>query len=180
MTNTYQRFKQSEVIQRLTDRMGNNSAFWNDDEKGFSLNEAMAVWQMMVGEWTSEVGVTITPELLDNYLDIPKQVVSLQRVSYNSIPLTLVSLWDLDNLFSSGWEGSGTTPLRWAPIGLNKVVLQPRPSLGGRINFAGISEVPFPLNGGDWVNFGDDLLTAFLKYEHHYLTFKEGGQELQA
>lgn len=159
--------------------MGNNSAFWNDDEKANSLNEAMAVWQLMVGEWTADIGMTVTSDLLSNYFDVPKQVVSIQRVLYNNVPLTETSVWDLDQLFSSGWEGTGTLPTWWAAIGLNKVALYPQPSVGGNIEFQGISEVPFPLNGGDWVNFGDELLTAFLKYEHHYLTFKEGGAELQ-
>lgn len=169
---SYQRFNLGMLRARLTERAGNNSVFWVDTEKNDAINEAIMIWQCLTGEFTKTFS---TPASGSAYQDVPKQIGSVVRVSFNGSPVALISLWELDFGFS-GWPGTSGTPLYWAPLGLNGIAIYPVPTTGS-LMYEGYSEVPRLGGDADFLQTSDNTLNALLSYAQHYLSFKEGGQE---
>lgn len=158
----------------MTFMVGDNSTFWVDAEKRDSLNEAIMVWQAMTGQAVGSVNLLATGE---NFYDVPRQFVSVQRVTIDGTPLSPTSLAELD-YGSPGWEGVAGTPTAWAPVGLGLIVVSPAPTSGTLI-LEGILDGPRLMADSDMIKFNDDVVLPLEHYAHHYLTFKEGGQEFQ-
>jgi len=171
-----QRVQLVEAKTRLTELVGNNSTFWIGQEKRDALNEALCVFQVMTGGVEEEIDLTVSGE---TWYTTPRQICSLQRISWNGTPLAETSLAELDNGFP-GWESAAPgTPLFWASSGLTEFVLYPRPT-SGSLHLEGMADAPRVFEDGDWLSLREDKLHALLSYGHHYLTFKEGGAELES
>lgn len=166
----------TDIVGKLTNRAGENSTFWIPREKQDAMNEAMCVWQLMTGEWTTTKPQGVVSG--DVYYNVPKQIISTQRVLYNTTPLTPTSVEALDLGFP-GWASTPGTPRMWAPIGINMIAVYPQPT-SGVLNFEGMAETPTFQNNGDKLDMGEEELDPLLSYAHHYLTFKEGGAEFSA
>lgn len=171
----YKRVTLGDLKTRLTERVGNNSTFWVEAEKKDAINEAIKIWQAYTGYWTDEF--TFTPGT-SNWLDVPTQIVSAQRVQAGSSELPLTSLFELD-YGSPGWEGNSGTPSEWSPAGLTLLILKDAPS-SGTVTITGIKEAPELEGDGDFIDIGDEELEKLLGYAHHILSFKEGAPELEA
>jgi hypothetical protein len=162
---------------RLTELVGNNSVFWVDQEKRDAFNEALCVFQAMTGTSTEEIDMGVQSG--EVWYSSPLQICSIQRISWNGTPLTETSLAELDNGFP-GWEDTAAgTPLYWAPSGLTEFILYP-PASSGSLHVEGISDAVRVFEDGDWLNLEEEKFHALLAYGHHYLTFKEGGVELES
>lgn len=165
-----------DVVTHLTGRVGGNSTFWNAQEKRDAFNEALSCWNCMTGEFTTSFSLPVTG---DTYYNVPRQIASVQRVSYNGAGLMSTSIEALD-MAQPGWQNdAAATPREWAPVGLTIVAVHPAPTTGTFL-FEGIAETPHLLNDGDKMDAGDEFLDALLSYGHHYLSFKDGGAEFQA
>lgn len=171
----YTRQSLRNLKDRLTEKVGNNSTFWSDAEKGDAINEAICVWQVMIGEFTTTFTFPATPMV---FYPVPKQLGAVNRILFNGTPLTLISLSELDWGFP-GWQGVTGTPVYWAPVGIDKFVLSPQPS-SGSLKLEGYQETIRLISDGEFIQLGDEEMTRILDYAHHYLTFKEGFPELQA
>jgi len=174
----YQRLNLDSLTLRLTERVGNNSTFWTAREKRDALNEAIRVWAVMTGQWSRRFSIpTVVGQ---RFYDVPKQIVSLQRVRYNNTILYQTSTAEMDYGFSN-WQQSATgTPSVWAPIGLDKFVINPPAAAGSFLNVEGLALAPALRVGGDFLDIGDEEVNRLLDYAHHILTFKEGGLEFEA
>lgn len=174
----YTRVTLGELIDKLTERVGENSTFWTTEEKTDAINEAIALWQAMTGQW---VTTFVTGPNLEqsNFMAVPRQVVSTQRLSVNGSPLAGTSLAELDDGFP-GWQGSGTTSKYWAPAGMNYLVLSPAPAATDGLLFQGIAGSPRLATNADFIDIGDEELTKLLGYAQAYLSFKEGPTESAA
>jgi len=73
------RYTLGELRTRLSERVGNQSTFWTLEEFRDSLNEAIAFWQTITGEWTTRVSITAKSSS-PNFYPVPKQIVSVTRV----------------------------------------------------------------------------------------------------
>lgn len=164
-----------EMVDDLTFLVGDNSTFWVQAEKVFAANESLAIWQVMTGEFPITITTGVTGDI---YYDVPKQIFTVDRVLHDGIPLTPVSLAELD-YGSPGWEGATGTPIYWMPVGLNMIALSPAPT-SGNISFEGKLDGPRLQSLLDTVPFSENILTVLEAYGHHYLVFKEGGQEFKA
>lgn len=164
-----------EFIDDLTFLVGDNTSFWVEAEKIFAANESIAVWQVFTGEFP---GTSTTPVTGDIYYNVPRQLVSLTGVLHDGVPLTQASLTELD-YGSPGWEGEVGTPVYWTPIGLNMVAITPAPTTGN-LFFEGIKDGPRLSSAMDTITFIDNVSNDLEGYGHHYLVFKEGGQEFKA
>lgn len=171
----YSRYTLEELKNQLTERLGENSTFWVEDEKRDAINEALCVWQLMVGEFT--VGISMSADG-GAFYGVPAQIGAVQRIKFEGTPLTLSSVNELD-LGSPGWQGVAGTPTMYALMGLNMFALSPQPT-SGTITIDGISETPTLTNDGDYVMLGDELLNRILDYAEHYCSFKEGVGEFDA
>lgn len=165
----------SELKTRLISKLGGNSTFWVDQELNDAINEALCLWQVMAGEFTTTF---VRPALSVPFYDVPRQIISLYRVKWNSTPLVNTSLFELDNGFP-GWQVAAGTPRFWAPIGLNKVAIYPAPT-SGTITFEGLMENFRLLTDGDFLELGEEQIVPILNYARHYCTFKEGGVEMES
>jgi hypothetical protein len=167
----YTSFNLADAKQRLLDRVG-SSVFWTPAEAGAAFNEAICVWQALVGEWTSSLDLPVTS---GNYYNVPRQIISVQRVKWNNTSLTLGSQeeWDYGK---PGWEGVTGTPEEWAPLGLSMIAISPAPTTG-IITFEGYKEAPILSSDGEFFDLGDEYLSDFLGYGQHVLCFKEGTTE---
>ena len=177
------------LVSRLSELMGDNTVFWGRDEKVDAINEALFLWQALVGEW-KEVAWELSSTLGQTYYTLPRQVLSPTRVSFRTTPsdpwtpLTITSLPELDNGFV-GWETANFgVPLYWFPNGIGEIGLYPAPSIGGTLESTlkveGYSENPGLYSDGDTLPLGEQEMVPILNYAHHYLTFKEAGAELSS
>jgi hypothetical protein len=172
---SYNRYTLAELKTQLTQRVGENSTFWLGDEKRDAINEALNVWQLMVGEFT--FGLTLGADG-STFYSVPTQIGAIQRVKFDGEPLTLISINELD-LGQPGWQGVSGDPLFYALMGANLFALSPQPT-SGDIAVEGISETPTLTNDSDYVMLGDEQLNRILDYAEHYCSFKEGVGEFDA
>jgi hypothetical protein len=171
----YTRYTLGDLIDQLTERLGENSTFWVHDEKRDSLNEALNVWQLMVGEFTFGITLGVTG---GTFYSVPAQIGAIQRVLFNGSSLTLSSVNELD-LGNPGWQGVEDDPEFYVLMGVNLFALSPQPS-SGTISIEGISETPTLTNDGDYVMLGDEVRNRILDYAEHYCSFKEGVGEFDS
>lgn len=168
----YSRVTLGQLQSLLTARLGNNSTFWTLPEMTSAINEALNVWQLMVGEWTLGISIVANGSV---FYTIPSQIASIQRVLFNGTSLTMGSVNEFD-LGNPGWQGISGTPTFWAINGLNLISLSPQPT-SGTITIEGITETPVLINTADYVMLGDEQLNRILDYSEHYCSFKEGAGE---
>ena len=168
----------ADAVKRLGQRTDglNTNVFWTADEKLWAINEALRVWQCLVGQWALSTTLNIGAV---NFVNVPRQFASVMRVTWEDSPLQLISLEELDNGFPSWRAASAADPLYWAPNGANEIALYPRPSSGGDLVIYGYIDL-LTVGLGDYINLGNEELTRVLDYGRHYLSFKEGMPSLQA
>ena len=171
----YARITFGALKARLTERVGNNTIFWIDREKGYAINEAIRIWAALTGEWNRPFAIPTTGGV---FYDTPKQLSGVYRVKFGTKTLPQTSLYELDNGFGSWQTASTATPRYWAPIGLSLFALYPPPAAGGTLLLEGPQSPPALGNDADFIDLGDEEVGRVLDYAHFYLTFKEGGQEL--
>lgn len=154
-------------------------AYWGTQEYLFAINEALRIWQCMTGALQTSINVNLLGGVsASNWVDVPRQIVSVTRVLFNGVPLAPDTLTGLD--YGEGsWQASQGTPVRWAPDGLTRIAIYPKPAQSGRLVLNGIMELS-TLNVGDFVNVGNEELTDILEYCLHYLSIKEGPPEMDA
>lgn len=170
----YQRYNLAQLEVLAADRVG-NIRFWTIAEFKDALNEAISVWQAVTGYWTTSFPLSVTAG--NAWYDLPKQITSVRRVTFNGTPLSQISTPELDLGFGD-WETTTGTPEFWAPEGINLLALYP--TQAGTVVIEGTADAPWLSAPADFIDIGDDDLNAVLMYTHHYLSFKEGGQEFQA
>lgn len=73
----------ADLKQRLRERVGDTSTFWNDVEAKDALNEAISVWQALSGEWITRMTISAESDS-PSFYPVAKQIVSLTRVSYDA------------------------------------------------------------------------------------------------
>lgn len=174
----------ADLIESMSESVGNNTIYWGPTEKRDAINEAICMWQVMTGQWVERDAVVAT----EAFIRLPSTMVSVQRVGLlargaNSetdpgITLTMTSIPELDLAFP-GWEDTGGTPVSWAPVGINEIALYPVPG-NVLLVIEGIKDAPRLFSDGDFIDLGDENMTELLRYAHHYLTFKEAGAEFKA
>lgn len=183
----FQRRTLSQLIDELSELVGDNTVYWTATEKRDALNEAICVWQAMTGQWVERTALDAN----STFLRIPNDMISVQRVRVGTrgsdsntavgTPLTMTSLPELD-YGSPGWDSAATgTPEMWAPVGINEIALYPTPPVSGvLIILEGLREAPRLFSDGDFIDMGEEEFQLLLHYAHHYLTFKEAGAEFNA
>jgi hypothetical protein len=176
----YQRYNLAALKALLADRVGlpaSGIGFWYpNDEFQWALNESLSVWQALTGFWTTSFPLTMTPGTA--IYSLPRQITSVKRVTFSGTPLTQTSTPELDLGFGV-WESASGTPEFWAPEGVNLIAIHPTTT--GTVVVEGFSDAPWLNTDADYIDIGDDDLEAILGYcGGAYLTFKEGGQELEA
>ena len=173
----YSRISLDQLTTRMTERLGNNSTFWIAKEKKWAINEAIRFWAVLTGQWSKRFSIPIVAG--QRFYDVPKQLVSIQRIKWNSTILIPSSTAEMDLGFNNWQQSANGTPIVWAPVGLDKIVINP-PAASGALFMEGLCLTPALQTGGDLIDIGDEEVNRILDYAHHYETFKEGGLEFDA
>lgn len=115
----YNRYTLGELIDQLSQRLGENSTFWVHDEKRDSINEALNVWQLMVGEFTT--GITMAANG-GTFYSVPTQLGAIQRVKFQSPSTTTIIPSTLNNGIVSFWNlGEASGAIRADSAGVNNL-----------------------------------------------------------
>lgn len=163
----YNRISLNDLINRCSERVGNNTTFWAAAEKRNAINEAIRVWAVMTGQWSKRFQVNTVAG--QRFYDVPKQIVSLQRVRYNSgTILYQSSVTEMDYGFNNWMQSATGTPQVWAPVGLDLFVINPPAAAGNVLYVEGIALAPAMGAGGDFADIGDEEISRILDYAHTY------------
>jgi len=189
----FQNITLTQLLQRLTRRY-DQAVFWSAADATFALNESLRVWNLITGVARQTVNVLTVVD--DPYILLPSPQQWL-KVTRASIPtpfreLNPTSLAGLDASFP-GWEkhttltasGVGTAPRYWAPVGVSQIAVYPADTtiIGGgngprTLAVDGISCANVLVANGDFLDLGDEELTAILGYALHVLSFSKGAEAL--
>jgi hypothetical protein len=181
----YARITLQQLKDRLAERIGGQNKFWTEPEREAAINEALAVWQLMTGDFIKVADVTVTHSD-DGIYEVTAgadQPIAFLRLKVDNTPVNQLSLRDLDKGFY-GWRSESTTgnPEYWAPIANNLVALH-QAATDTTQHDAQTFNAMF-LRGdrlltanADYVQLGDEEVTALIDYAQACLAFKQGESE---
>ncbi|PYQ25570.1 MAG: hypothetical protein DMF56_27200 [Acidobacteria bacterium] len=172
------------------------ATFWAPASAQFALNESLRLWNLITGMARHTVNVLTVVDDPYIVLNIPatQQWLKVTRVSVPAPfrELNPTSLAGLDASFP-GWEkqttltasGVGTAPRYWAPAGVTRLAVFPADTAvinGGNgprtLAVDGISCASVLVAPDDFLDLGDEELTAILGYALHVLSFSKGADAL--
>lgn len=171
--------------ERLADRT-ERKPFWDKVEARDAFNEALSLWNLLVGEWRGTATVATSGSVARYAL--PSTLLYRTRVLYNGAPLTSSSREEL-NLARPRWRAETTasggdvpsTVVAWAPISLGLIYIWPAPFVGGgTLTLEGVSATPIVVEDADVVVAPDHLFETLLGFALHVLSFKKGGAAFAA
>lgn len=174
-----QHFTLAQMQSRLSDRL-ERSPFWSTSELTAYLNEALRVWSALTGYWKKRVLIRTIATL--PYYNIAGYLTFGMRVEFNGAPLIPSSVinWDKSN---PDWEGQPDPngPVEYAPIGISLFAIRPTDAIGGNsLIIDGVSNAPVLVNPNDFIDIGDEELSALLNECQYLAAFKEGGAEFES
>lgn len=159
-------------------------AFWTSTEATDAINEALLMWNLLTGMWSTPI--TIMSVAGTNEYALTASVVFGTRVEYEGRTLNKSYQWEMDN-GRPGWQteqlgdvGVPNTVQKWIPLGLKRIALWPVPdTTNDSIVVDGVAATPRLSAGGDYIDVGSELINAIVGYALHTIVFKEGGQRFQ-
>jgi hypothetical protein len=172
-----------------------SAPFWAQPSAIFALNEALRLWNLLTG--MARLSANIQTIVDNPYLDLTTASTGIAQPQWLKITrvrraaalqeLNPVSLAGLDAAFP-GWEAQTTVTARvssvpryWAPAGAGRLAIYPKDtSIGAGGNgprtliIDAISCANVLVNGGDFLDLGDDELNVLVGYALHVLSFSKG------
>lgn len=182
----YARTTLAQMKELLAERVGGQNRFWSEAEREAAINEALAVWQLMTGDFTDErnlivnwnagIGHTITTS--DDY-----KPIAYTRLKIDGTLVQPASLFGLDKeQYTWRAETTSGTPDNWVAVGDDYIVLHPHVDTqinheAKTYNFQSIKGDRFLVADTDYIQVGDEELSALLDYAQFILAVKEGEAE---
>lgn len=174
----YTQYTRSQLRAMLQQRW-NSTPFWSTTEANQAINDALRVWSLLTGYWTTRIAVhTVadTPILTLPSLSLTQQTA----LSWYGEPLLGVTLSELQLMVPNWWQaraGVGDAPdapICWAPIGFNLVALYPAPVEVATITADGLRLTPILESDGAYVDLGQEELDTLIGYALHSAALKAG------
>lgn len=181
----YQRTTLATLRLRLQERW-ESVPFWSNGEALWALNEALRKWNLYTGQWKTILPLATVANQV--WYTLPSTLVLPFRAEWQSYPLTVSSLEDIDN-FRSRWEGETTAtggivptrPKLIIPAGMSLIAIWPADSVGGsNMLLDGVRQTPTLAADTDFVDLGEEELHALLGEALCLAAFKEGGARFTA
>lgn len=181
---TYASYSLANLQAQLAQR-ADGSPFWTSDEATDAINEALLIWNALTGFWKETISITTTANNWDYAL--PASLVFGTRVEYEGKSLAQASIGDMD-YGHPGWQGqttaSGgsvpTSPRVWLPLSVDMIAIWPADATGGHtLSVDGIAATPQLSASGDYIDIGNEELSAILGYALHVMALKEGGARFE-
>lgn len=164
-----------------------STPYWEAEESRLAWNEALALWNLLVGRWRTSA----TLDLIANQTDytVPSLLLYSARLSSLGQPLFSASRAEFD-LTDPAWRSRLTTdggpvptrPFFWCPVSLTQVSLMPTPAaaLAGGLTIDGLAATPVLVNPTDYIDLAEEDQHHLETFVLHTLSFKEGGQRWAA
>lgn len=174
----------ADLRTRLQDRV-EGVPYWTTADLDDALNEALLTWNFYTGYWRTTITLVTAPNTFD--YGLPASLVFGARVRHNGLPLTVSSLWEMDQ-GRGGWRNETTASggdvpgrvIMWIPVSLLFLHLWPAPAAAGTLTVEGVARTPTLVNASDPVDLADELLATLLDGAVHCLAYREGGDRFQA
>lgn len=156
--------------------------FWTDIEANLAINETLQWYNLYTGTWKARVALTTVANQV--YYTTPSTLIYNARFEFNSQPLAMSSVNDLDN-GRPGWEGETTVsggsvpsiPNVWAPLGLTTFVLWPADASGSNgLVIDGVHQTPTLTSDGQYVDLSSNDTDDIVGEALYILCFKDGGR----
>jgi len=80
----YSRITLTELKDRLTAKVGNNTTFWVMPRRKMPLTRPFVFWQLFTGEFFKTFSINADGSA---FYELPKQIGSTQRILWNGTPL---------------------------------------------------------------------------------------------
>lgn len=165
-----------------------SAIFWTPEEARLAINEALRLWNLLVGRWTARLTLSTGAGTVEYALT--SSLIYGTRVSISGgLPLTDISIPELD-LGRPTWRSETTTsggavptvPTLWAPISLQRIAIWPATAgiLVNGLLIDGVAATPVLVEDADTVDLGQELHDGLLDFALHVAAFKEGGPRWQA
>ncbi len=180
----YQSTTLTTLLARLATRY-DGQPFWTADQARRAINEGLRVWSLITGTWQGANNLTTIPN--DPYLVVAGTLTKATRVAVNGQYLYQTSILGLDRS-TPNWEGTTTAtsgapsrPTMWAPVGLTEIAIYPADAtvLGSPCVVDGVRSTTILVNGGDFLDLGDEEINTLLGYALHVLSFYKGAEALK-
>lgn len=187
----YARTTITDLRNLLTERLGGNETFWVPDEIDYALNETIAVWQLITGDFVLTYNQPVVTgsaiQTIDNTTTPSLGFVRMrgwgpdglgEGGSTTTTALYPISIQELDQgYYGRQGAASGITEY-WAPFGIDQFVVYPTPASAGYIVVQYYSADPrLSLTGSAYLDLGDEEVLRLIDYAQWVLSFKEGLKE---
>jgi hypothetical protein len=173
----YARTTLTTLRARLLERIGGQGKFWLTAELDYALNEALHVYQLITGEFVASTTIALTKDTPTKSGYNPSYYKSiglfkLYRTATN--PMVPTTIDDLDQ-GAYGWRNADSgEPAFWVEEGIDWLYVNPPPDANNNYTgfyYRGDDQL---VNAGDYIQVGDEELSAIINYAQAYLAFKEG------
>jgi len=167
-------------------RRWDQSLFWTDEEARLAINEALRLWNLLVGRWFTTLAIATVAGQVTYDLDATLLYASRLRYT-DGAPIFPTSVLELD-LARPTWraetvaDGGDVPPTvtLWAPLSLRQIVIWPATAAVDALSLEGVAATPVLVEAGDTIDLGQELEDTLLSFALHVVAFKEGGTRWQA
>lgn len=184
----YSRVTLAQVKTRLRERQAEFDDFWTEPELEAAINEAVAVWQLLTGDYPDKdvLDLTTPPstDIQTPTFTVPMATIMRVRCS-KTAPYTTFgkalkgrSLFELDKgQYKWRAETTADCPDYWVPIGIDTLMVYPLPTVPTKLEILYLNGEPRLVNTTDYIQVGDEELVRIVDYAQWILSFKEGLKE---
>lgn len=180
----YQQVTLATIRSRLEERW-ESVPFWDDSDALLAINETLRCWNMLTAMWKRKVTFPTMPGQV--YYSVPSTLIYNLRMDVAGRPLEPSSKFMLDNTIprwksqTTATTGAPAYPRVFAPLGLNLFAIWPADAVGGKsFSVDGVRATPVLVLDADFIDAGEEELSAVVGMALHVAAFKEGGARWKA
>jgi hypothetical protein len=167
----------SQVLRRLDELSTTTPVHWTRAEILVFVNESLTELNLMSWIFQGTVSLTVNPT--DNVYDHPATVIGAITIRCPDY-LRRENVYNLD--LEARWDSAAANRLAietWAPLGLNKFLIYPRPLVPATAYVEGVIEHTPVTDNEDPIPVRAELESALQDYCVERATFKEGAAGLE-
>jgi|GEM_PF-3036219 hypothetical protein len=166
----------SQVLRRLDELSTTVPVHWTREEILVFVNDALT--ELNLASWIFQGSKALALTTIDNVYDQPAGIIAATGVRCPNY-LRRETLYNLD--LEAKWDSAGENRNNvetWCPLGLNKLLIYPRPLVAKTAYVEGIIEHTPVTDNSDPLPVRAELESAIEDYCVERATFKEGPSEI--
>lgn len=155
--------------------------FWADAELNAYIIETLRIWNVLTGYTRSRQTKTISSGSVPFYSknSFTDTGILLLRIETSSTQLDTATLSDLGTLSPTWMTDTAAAPSYWLHVGHNIVAVTPIPTQSFSATTYYVDTMTVPAADGDYIQVGDEDLSAIIDCVTFIGRLKEGGKEAQ-